>query len=850
MLRAIAILTIAACATVSVADDASPREAEYREKMLWTYIHGVDDELAQQVLGTDALPLLRQLLLDPSFPRRDNIVAFIAHLDAGDSTDALLQFLDSPPAGWSTPEEDRALLLAPVALGHIARRGDRAALDALLDMTAEDVEGGPLARAAATGHDPIRLRDDLIEMALRGLGFSGNRTARDRLVDVGLGRIAPAGVGREPAAAARTSLELFDDLHGSVDAQPAPAAQPDATQGSRMGTPPVLLESTAGDDEPSTDALDANVSVTDSAITYANHPDVPNPMTDARLDDVLREANLRAGRTDLTGDVACCVTMTRSGTAGVLGSPGDGLDIINDGGELSAVLGNGVSRAKIVRSINYCSGPGSNIVGCAWTPGGGLAVVRLGLPSEAILWIHEYGHNTSLGHSGDNTNLMFGTITGNNRSLNATQCDRYHSPSGSAGAILTTTGVCEDVDLDDVHDGIDNCLGLVNTGQANADGDEWGDDCDPCPLFFGPDVDNDSDGFLNCADNCDDVPNDQTDTDGDGAGDACDPYPTDPDDDGVDNGIDNCTSTTNPAQGDGDGDGVGDLCDNCVGAANDGQEDADGDGAGDACDCQADDPNDRLPSVTGLAAESPVAGTIRLTWAAEPSADTYSVTRGPLSSLGAQSYGPCLIEDLQATVFDDADVPAPGDGFTYLVEGHNFDCGLGDLGTTSDELPRQNLDAGACQGVAHTDRVASSETAVDGDPTGDFTDTQATDDSIQSIREELSSGNPAQRFSFMEHRWTLDVAAGSRVEFHLEAWWNGSNDGDTFVFDFSTDGGTVWTPIPLSLPFSDTDSDLVVDLPGTLSGSVLFRVIDTNREPEHQALDTVFIDQLFVRSIP
>ena len=102
----------------------------------------------------------------------------------------------------------------------------------------------------------------------------------------------------------------------------------------------------------------------------------------------------------------------------------------------------------------------------------------------------------------------------------------------------------------------------------------------------------------------------------------------------------------------------------------------------------------------------------------------------------------------------------------------------------------------------------------------------------------------------MEHRWTLDVAAGSRVEFHLEAWWSGSNDGDTFVFDFSTDGGTVWTPIPLSLPFSDTDSDLVTDLPGTLSGSVLFRVIDTNREPEHQALDTVFIDQLFVRSIP
>ena len=27
----------------------------------------------------------------------------------------MLAFLNSPPAGWSTPEEDRALLLAPVA---------------------------------------------------------------------------------------------------------------------------------------------------------------------------------------------------------------------------------------------------------------------------------------------------------------------------------------------------------------------------------------------------------------------------------------------------------------------------------------------------------------------------------------------------------------------------------------------------------------------------------------------------------------------------------------------------------------------------------------------------------------
>jgi hypothetical protein len=842
---------MAALATVSAADDASSRDAEFLEKLLRTYIHGVDDELAQQVLGTDALPLLRALLLDPLFPRRDNVVAFIAHLDSGDSVDALLQFLNSPPAGWSTPEEDRALLLAPVALGHIARRGGSSAqpaLDALLDMTADGTAEGPLARAAATGRDPIRLRDDLVERALRGLGFSGSATARDRLVDVALGRVAPEGVERDPAAAARTSLELFDDLHRSVDQEAAPPAQPDAAQGSRTGRRSVFGESYPAGDERSTEALDSNLNVTDSAITYANHVDVPNPMTDDRLDDVFRQANLRAGRSDLSGDVACCVTMTRSGTAGVLGSPGDGLDIIDTSGELVAVLGNGVSRAKVVRAINYCSGPGSNIVGCAWTPGGGLAVVRMSLTNESILWIHEYGHNTGLGHSGDGDNLMYGSITGNNRSLNANQCNRFHAPAG--GAILSITGVCEDVDLDDVHDGIDNCLGFVNTDQANADGDEWGDDCDQCPQFFGPDDDDDSDGFMNCGDNCNDVPNDQTDTDGDGAGDACDLFPADPDDDGVDDAVDNCISLSNPAQGDGDGDGLGDLCDNCAGAANVGQEDGDGDGAGDACDCEPEDPNDRLPSVIGLAVESQLAGTIRLSWAAEPTAEAYSVTRGTLSSLGAQSYGPCLIEDLLATSFDDADLPAPGDGFTYLVEGQNFDCGMGGLGSTSQELPRQNLDAGACAGVVPNDSVASSDSSVGGTVTGSFTDTHATDDSIQSIREEITSGNPSTRYIFLEHRWVFDVAAGSRVELHLEAWWSGNTDGDIAAFEYSTDGGSNWTMIPLFLNWSPTDSDLVVDLPGTLSGSVLLRVIDTNREAGRITEDTVFIDHLFVRSIP
>src|SRR5262245_25870238 len=60
------------------------REARVTEAMLRTYFHGVDDELARRVLSPGDVSILRKLLSDPDFPRRDNVVAFLAHLDRGE----------------------------------------------------------------------------------------------------------------------------------------------------------------------------------------------------------------------------------------------------------------------------------------------------------------------------------------------------------------------------------------------------------------------------------------------------------------------------------------------------------------------------------------------------------------------------------------------------------------------------------------------------------------------------------------------------------------------------------------------------------------------------------------------
>ena len=482
LLLALVIVLLSVHAPPVFAADAL--RARVTSAALATYVHGMTEQIATDEFGPDAVPVLLELLGDPEFPRRDNVVAALSFLGGDESVAALRGLLRSPPHAPDDAVEDRALLLAPQALGQIAGRGNRGALRALLRSTRDGGNGGVLALTAGVARNPAAYRDDLLESAIRGLAYAGGDASRRRLLALSTGRVRPAHDGRDLRGNSRFALDLSDELGGVAPGRVAgTSGSAHAADASATGTSG-MVEATV----PSASLTDSSHSqVKVSQLTYVNHVNVASPMTDARLDQILYETSQTIGRAEFAEDVACCAGAQRSGSGPLWGSATDGLDIIDTDAELNAVLNNSVARVKVVRAINYCGGARTNIIGCAWIGGWGVALVRYGsdADTEGELWLHEYGHNVGLNHNADRRYLMYGTLYGgsatDNVAVTTTECDRYNMPVSGAGAQLADAGACTDGDADQVQDQIDNCPGVSNYDQSNADGDRRGDVCDqPC----------------------------------------------------------------------------------------------------------------------------------------------------------------------------------------------------------------------------------------------------------------------------------------------------------------------------------------------------------------------------------
>jgi hypothetical protein len=140
-----------------------------------------------------------------------------------------------------------------------------------LVMTSDGAEGGVLSRAASKGPRPEDLRDDLLEMALRGLAYSREKSARARIAAIAEGEVTPAPGGRALRRAAERALDLLESL------APPPGVMGDSGSG-KPGEPPAPV------------ARYRSATVTTSARSTTPIVDHTSPMTDSRLRSGLVEA--------------------------------------------------------------------------------------------------------------------------------------------------------------------------------------------------------------------------------------------------------------------------------------------------------------------------------------------------------------------------------------------------------------------------------------------------------------------------------------------------------------------------------------------------------------------------------
>jgi len=146
-----------------------------------------------------------------------------------------------------------------------------------------------------------------------------------------------------------------------------------------------------------------------------------------------------------------------------------------------------------------------------------------------------------------------------------------------------------------------------------------------------------------------------------------------------------------------------------------------------------------------------------------------------------------------------------------------------------------------------TDDVADSDIPVKGTVSGSYTDTHTSNNVYESIQEIESTGNPANRYSYLEHKWTISVTGGTTVTFYVEAYHTANTENDDFVFAYSTDDSS-YTDMLTVTKTSDDNAYQSYVLPSSTSGTVYIRVTDTDRTAGNKTLDTIYVDHMYIRS--
>ncbi len=142
-------------------------------------------------------------------------------------------------------------------------------------------------------------------------------------------------------------------------------------------------------------------------------------------------------------------------------------------------------------------------------------------------------------------------------------------------------------------------------------------------------------------------------------------------------------------------------------------------------------------------------------------------------------------------------------------------------------------------------RVANGEQTTRASVSGTYVATQADDGNDQTIGETSSGGKKKNRYSLLEHRWSVNVAPGSAATLLLNAS-SAIGGGEQIVLSWSQNLQD-WTSL-LTLSGNHSNQDWSLPLVPTPSGTVYFRVRDTQRVAGLQSGNSVSVDYLAVQS--
>jgi serine protease len=145
------------------------------------------------------------------------------------------------------------------------------------------------------------------------------------------------------------------------------------------------------------------------------------------------------------------------------------------------------------------------------------------------------------------------------------------------------------------------------------------------------------------------------------------------------------------------------------------------------------------------------------------------------------------------------------------------------------------------EGAAQNYYADSDINVQNGGIIGSYLDTHSSDNVYEGIIEKRTGPK-----SQLEHRWTINVDSGKTYyNFKVEAYHTPNNEGDDFIFAYSTDDNNYNTMLTVT---KTTDDNMLqtYSLPNTLSGTVYIRVTDADQTRGNNVADTIYIDYMYI----